>query len=405
MTHRIPYLEGDKKGDGLAHAFNKLSAAFVKTAPAGKHSDGGGLWLHQRADGGAQWVLRVTVHGRRREMGLGSLSKTSLKQVRLEADKWRALARDGKDPIKEREKQRRQSERNLHMLADVAKDCFDARKAELRGDGKAGRWFSPLELHVLPKLGKVPVAEIDQIDIRNTLSPIWHKKAATAKKAMDRLSACLQHGAALGLDVDLQAPAKARALLGAQRHKVAHVAFVPWQEVPAFYASLNEGTVTHLALRLLILTIGTRSRPLRFIRAGQIQDDVWTVPAEQMKGRQGSDADFRVPLSRQALDVIEQAHPYVRDGYLFPSVRKGVISDATMSRLMERRGMDARPHGFRSSFRTWCSEAADAPWEVAEACLAHSTGGKVERSYKRTDFLEQRRDLMQRWADFVGGKA
>jgi len=101
--------------------------------------------------------------------------------------------------------------------------------------------------------------------------------------------------------------------------------------------------------------------------------------------------------------VIDRVKPYARDGFLFPNVRKGVISDATMSRLMERRGMDARPHGFRSSFRTWCSEAADAPWEISEVCLAHSTGGKVERSYKRTDFLEQRRDLMQRWADFVDG--
>lgn len=385
----------------MTRALNKLSAAFVKSAPTGKHSDGGGLWLHRRPDGGAQWVLRVTVHGRRREMGLGSLSDTPLKQARLEAEKWRALARDGTDPIKEREKQRRQQARNLHMLEDVARDCFEARKAELKGDGTAGRWFSPLELHVLPRLGKVPVAEIDQIDIRDTLKPIWHDKAATARKAMERLSVCLQHGAALGLDVDLQAPAKARALLGAQRHRVTHIPFLPWQDVPAFYASLDQDTVTNLALRLLILTIGTRSRPLRHLREDQIQGDIWIVPADEMKGKPGSGADFRVPLSSQAMAVIDKARAHERDGFLFPSVRKGVISDATMSRLMERRGMEARPHGFRSSFRTWCSEAAEAPWEIAEQCLAHSTGGKVERSYNRTDFLEQRRELMQRWANFV----
>ncbi|MEY8839980.1 tyrosine-type recombinase/integrase, partial [Cribrihabitans sp. XS_ASV171] len=340
----------------MTRALNKLSAAFVKSAPVGKHSDGGGLWLHQRSDGGAQWVLRVTVHGRRREMGLGPLSYVSLRTARQEAEKWRAVARLGKDPIKEREKERRQQERNLNRLEDVARDCFEARKAELKGDGTAGRWFSPLELHVLPKLGKVPVAEIDQIDIRNALAPIWHTKAATAKKAIERLSICMQHGAALGLDVDLQAVAKARALLGSQRHKVEHTPFLPWQEVPAFYASLQPDTVTHLALRLLILTIGTRSRPIRFLRLDQIDGDVWTVPVGQMKGRNNAAADFRVPLSRQALDVIERAKPHARDGFLFPSVRKGVISDATMSRQMERRGMDARPHGFRSSFRTWCSE-------------------------------------------------
>lgn len=386
----------------MRRALNKLSAAFVKNAPVGKHSDGGGLWLFKRHDGGAQWILRVSVHGRRREMGLGSVAHVSLKEARTQADRWRAVMRDGKDPIKERERERREAERSLHILEDVARDCFEARKAELKGDGKAGRWFSPLELHVLPKLGKVPIAEIDQLDIRNTLAPIWHDKAATAKKAIERLSVCMQHGAALGLDVDLQSVAKAKALLGAQRHRVEHTAFLPWKDVPSFYASLEPDTVTHLALRLLILTIGTRSRPLRYLRLEQIDDDVWTVPAEHMKGRHGAGSDFRVPLSHQARDIIERATPYERDGYLFPSARKGVISDATMARLMERRGMEARPHGFRSSFRTWCAEEAQAPWEVAEACLAHSVGGKVERSYKRTDYLEQRRELMQRWADFVG---
>lgn len=315
-------------------------------------------------------------------MGLGPMSSVSLKQARLDADKWRAVARDGADPIKEREKMRRERERNLHLLEDVAKDCFEARKAELNGDGKAGRWFSPMDLHVLPKLGKVPISEVDQIDIRNTLAPIWHNKAATAKKAMERLSVCIQRGAALGLDVDLQAPAKARALLGAQRHKVTHTPFLPGPEVPAFYASLQPDTVTHLALRLLILTVGTRSRPPRFIRSDQIDGDVWIVPADNMKGRCDSGVDFRVPLSRQALDVIDKARAYERDGYLFPNVRKGVSSDATMSRLMERRGMEARPHGFRSSFRTWCSEAADAPWEVAEAfreCNVEIQGRPVVR--------------------------
>lgn len=281
----------------MTRALNKLSASCVRTAPIGKYSDGGGLWLHQRNDGGAQWFLRITVHGRRREMGLGPLSSVTLKQARTEAEKWRAIARQGKDPIKEREKERRQQERNLHLLADVARDCFESRKAELRGEGKAGRWFSPLELHVLPKLGKVPVAEIDQIDIRNALAPIWHTKAATAKKAIERLSVCIQHGAALGLDVDMQAVAKARALLGAQRHRVEHTAFLPWQDVPAFYASLQPDTVTNLALKLLILTIGTRSRPLRHIHLDQIDSDVWIVPADQMKGRRDSGDDFRVPLS------------------------------------------------------------------------------------------------------------
>jgi integrase len=288
-------------------------------------------------------------------------------------------------------------------LADVARDTFESRKAELKGDGVAGRWFSPLELHVLPKLGRIPVADIDQAAIRDCLSPIWHEKSETARKALNRLKICLHHAAALGLDVDLQATDKARALLGKPRHKPQHIPAVPWIEVPAFYQSLNDGTVTHLALRLLILT-GVRSGPLRFLKEDQIEDDIWTIPAERMKGRKDSTADFRVPLSSEARKIILQGLQHAREGYLFPSVRKGVISDATMSRLMERRGMEARPHGFRSSLRDWLAEATDARHEVAETVLGHVVGGSVERAYRRTDFLEQRRELLEQWADFVSGR-
>lgn len=384
-------------------AFHKLTAAKVKSAKPGKYNDGAGLWLHKRQDGGAQWVLRVTVHGRRREMGLGRLSDVSLKEAREVADRWRAMVRAGKDPIKERERQRREAAKEDHTLASVAVEAFEARKAQLKGDGKAGRWFTPLELHVLPKLGKVPVEDIDQRDIKNALAPIWHSKADTARKAMNRLNITLKHAAAMGLDVDMQATEKAKALLGKTRHKAQNIPAMPWQEVPAFYESLSDGTVTHLALRLLILT-GLRSKPIRFCRLDEIDGDVWTVPAENMKSLKDQESDFRVPLSREALDVIEQAKPLAKNGYLFPNMRRGVISDATMSALMKRRGLDARPHGFRSSFRTWCAEATDTPENVAEAALAHVTGTKVSRAYNRTDLLELRRPLMARWADHVTGK-
>ncbi|MGR3792622.1 tyrosine-type recombinase/integrase [Vannielia sp. SX4] len=384
-------------------ALNKLTSAQVKSAGPGKYGDGGGLWLHKREDGGAQWFLRMTVHGRRREMGLGNLSAVSLKEAREAAERWRAVARSGKDPIKERQRLGREAERMDNTLRTVAEDAFEARKAELKGDGKAGRWFSPLELHVLPKLGKVPVEELDQQDIKNTLAPIWHEKADTARKAMNRLSIVFRHAAALGLDVDLQAIDKAKALLGKSRHKATNIPSLPWQVVPAFYQSLTEPTVTQLALRLLILT-GVRSKPLRFMRLENVEGDIWTIPGEEMKGRLGQTADFRVPLSTEALAVIEMAKPHEREGYLFPSVRKGVISDATMARFMERKGMEERPHGFRSSLRTWLAEATDAPHEVAETVLGHVAGSAVERAYRRTDFLEQRRVLMERWVQVCLGR-
>ena len=388
----------------MPRALNKLSAVFVKSCVPGKYSDGGGLWLLKRDDGGAQWILRITIHGRRREMGLGSAASVLLKEARAEADRWRAIARSGLDPVKERDRQRQEASRTRHLLRDVALDAFESRKAALKGDGKAGRWFSPLELHVLPKLGKLPVGDIDQNDIRDALGPIWHSKAETAQKALARLTICLRHAAALGLDVDLQATAKARALLGAQRHKSENIPALPWQEVPAFYATLNEGTLTHLALRLLILTC-VRSRPLRFMREEQVTGDIWTIPGEFMKGRKDATEDFRVPLSTEALVVVQQILPHARDGQLFPNINRGVISDATMARHMERAGMKARPHGFRSSIRDWVAETTNTSHDVAETILGHTVGGSVERAYRRTDFLEQRRSIMERWASFVTGQS
>jgi integrase len=381
-------------------AKHRLSTRRASSLEAGKHADGAGLWLYKSTPKSGKWVFRVTVHGKRREMGLGAFPDVSLADARRKADDARAIAQNGLDPIKEREKARRNAQRNMHLLNDIAVDAFEARKAELKGDGKAGRWFSPLEIHVLPRLGKMPVAEIDQIDIRDTLAPIWHDKAETAKKAMNRLSLCLKHAAALGLEVDIQAPEKARALLGKQRHKTQHIPAMPWQEVPAFYQSLNDGTVTQLALRLLILT-GLRSAAIRYAHLEEFDGDLWTIPAERVKGRKDATQPFRAPLSKEAQAILAEASRHARDGFLFPSERKGVISDGTMGSYMKRLGLTYRPHGFRSSLRVWISETTNTPHDIAETTIGHTVGGAVERAYKRTDFLEQRRVLHERWAEYL----
>ncbi len=132
----------------------------------------------------------------------------------------------------------------------------------------------------------------------------------------------------MGLNVDLQATDKARVLLGRSRQKTEHIAALPWTDVPAFYATLTEESICHLALRLLILT-AARSSEVRFARLDEIEGSTWVIPGERMK----AGVTHRVPLSEEALAVIAQAAPLGRDGYLFPSVRKGVISDATMSRM------------------------------------------------------------------------
>lgn len=121
-----------------------------------------------------------------------------------------------------------------------------------------------------------------------------------------------------------------------------------------------------------------------------------------MKGQRGKVADFRIPLSSAALDVVEQCRNLRRSDFLFPSprVNKGV-SDVAMAKVLNHLGEEGRTHGFRSSFRMWIQDTEAASYEVAETSLAHLIGNKVERAYARSDLLDKRRVLMQKWADFV----
>lgn len=385
---------------------NKLTAVGVKAAAPGKHGDGGGLWLHKRDDCSGQWIFRFTYRGRRRDMGLGGLQSVGLKQARDLADQARAAVARGFDPIQERERLDREARRMDTTLSAIAASAFEARKAELKDDGVAGDWWGPLKLYVLPTLGVTPVSDITQHDLVGVLSPIWHTRADTAKKALTRVGLVLKHAAALGIDVDMQAVEKARALLGKTRHVVTNLASVPWRDIPELYRALcaPDAGIVELALRLLILT-GSRSGPIRRIHVDQIADCVWTIPGEGMKGKLGKTDDFRIPLSDEAHRVIELARPFARGGYLFPGGRgvDGVIGETTMLRWLERRGVAATPHGFRSSLRTWLAEATDASHEVSETVLAHATGTSVSRVYIHTDRLDERAALMQRWADFVVG--
>ena len=233
---------------------------------------------------------------------------------------------------------------------------------------------------MLPKLGRMPIEDLDQNDIRTALAPIWHEKGETASKAITRLKVVLKHAVAMGLAVDLQATDKARVLLGKSRQKTEHIAAAAMGGGSGVLRVADEDSICHLALRLLILT-AARSAEVRFVRLDEIEGTTWIIPAERMK----AGVTHRIPLSRRPRRSSRRRARFRRDGFLFPSVRKGVISDATMSRMMERRGMPERPHGFRSSFRDWCAEATTTPREVAEAALAHIDGTKTERAYRRTD--------------------
>ncbi|AQX19634.1 tyrosine-type recombinase/integrase [Bartonella sp. WD16.2] len=381
-------------------AIHRLTASFVKTSPQGKYCDGAGLWLNVRKDNTRGWFFRYTYRNKRREMGLGPVTKTSLKEARELAKHYSDILKGGNDPIVFREQSILKQQSNVFQ--EIAQAAFESKKAELKNEGKNGRWFSPLELHVIPHIGNLPVEKLTANIIRNVLAPLWHKKGDTARKVLNRINICLKYAAALGLDVDLQACMKARALLGKSRAISTNIPAMPWREVPAFYQSLNDDLLSNLALKLLILT-GVRSYPLRYLRLEQIDKNIWTIPKENMKGIVGKVSDFRVPLSNEALRVIEKALPFEKNGFLFSGLKGTPISDMSMSKYMASCGLKYRPHGFRSSLRDWIAETTSTPFEIAETVLAHSVGSSVTKAYMRTDFLEQRHALLEQWATFISG--
>lgn len=382
-----------RKGGLVLH--NALTQMRAKNLGIGKYADGQGLWLIKRSKIAGKWSLRLVVKGKRREMGLGRWPDVSIAEARERSAAARKALRDGLDPIVEREKTREAPK--VVTLADAAHGCFEAKKAELKNANARKRWLGLLEQHVLPKIGKLPIEDLDQHLIKKTLDPIWHKKAETARKSLGHIGQTLIYAAALGLDVDMQATMKARALLGKQRHKTTHIPAMPYPEAPKFYESLcSIDHTASLALRFLILTVA-RTSEVRLATFNEIDAGVWTLSPERTKtGR-----EHRVPLTEEARAVIEIAKTRSQNNFLFPALRGKPISDMAMSSFMKREGYEARPHGFRSTFRTWVEEKTETPFEVKESALAHHVDAGVVGAYQRSDRLDKRRILMDAWTDWL----
>ncbi|RWR54871.1 site-specific integrase [Sinirhodobacter huangdaonensis] len=398
---------GLRVGLGMA-ALNKLTAVRIRTAPSGRHGDGGGLYLDKTADGG-KWLYRYTFSGKRRDMGLGSMSAVTLAQARQQRDRWAAVLASGRDPIAERAREREaNATRDDPSLADLVDTVFGALKHTLKGQGEAGRWMSPLRVHVLPALGRRPVSSLRTADFVRVLQPIWRSKPSTAEKAFSRLRLCYRKGKRLGHPIDPDTLDAARELMGDLHISPEHIAATRWQDAPALFQRLSGDTSGLMCLRLLLLT-AVRGDAARGAHFSEISGAVWTVPKERVKGQLKAASDFRVPLSTQAVAIIDEARRLSNDpegGLLFPGDRGTAISQNALLKAIDKIGEPGRPHGFRTTFRTWVQDTLDGSHDLAaETALGHVIGSKVRRAYARSDMLDQRAVLMQRWADYVTGEA
>ena len=276
-------------------------------------------------------------------------------------------------------------------------------KEAWRGDKSEAQWRASLREYAFPKLGARNVDRITTADVMGVLLPIWNTKQVTAKRVRQRIGAVMKWSVAAGYRSDNPAGEVLGSALPKQTALKAHHRALPFQEVGAALVSLRGDNRTHWATKavfeFMVLT-AARSGEARGAKWSEVDldDGIWTIPADRMKAGQ----EHRVPLSRAALAILENAAHY-RDttGLVFPGARSRLMVANTLSKFLHENGIRAVPHGFRSSFRDWAAELSDAPREVAELALAHIEGSATERAYRRTDLFERRRELMQAWADYL----
>ena len=379
----------------------KLTASKLKglTEP-GRYSDGDGLFLVVRPAGGRNWVLRALCGGRRRDIGIGPLKSVDLGDAREAAHQIRRQIARGLDPIAERKRERQ----IIPTFRAAAKIVHGEHKAAWKNGKHQAQWLSTLESYAFPKLGDTLVSDIGAPEIRDVLAPIWLSKPETARRVRQRIGTVLDWACVKGFRAS-EAPLRSLSKgLPRQPKKDGHFAAMGYADVPKFLARLREReSIGRLALEAVILT-AARSGEIRFARWPEVDMDsaLWSIPADRMK----MNRPHVVPLSPEAIEVFQRAAKFRAPGsdLVFPGQKlKKPMSDMTLLKILRDMDAGVTVHGFRSAFRDWVAEQTNYPGEVAEAALAHAIPNKVEAAYRRTDFLEKRRDLMRDWANYCLG--
>lgn len=275
-----------------------------------------------------------------------------------------------------------------------------------KNDKHGAQWINTLRDYAFPKIGRIPVDTIGQPEVLMCLSPIWTEKHETARRLAQRLKIVLDVAKSKGFrsgENPVTAISDAK-VLPKVKAKPKHHKAMPWQDVPAFYADLNtRDAMAAQALKFTCLT-GSRTGEVLGMRWEEVDlvSRLWTCPADRMKAGEV----HRVPLTQEMIAIIEPLRAMQSDYVFEGQKRHKPLSNMAMLMLLRRMNVEGvTVHGFRSTFRDWAAEVAGAPREVAEMSLAHKVGSEVERAYARSDLLDKRRLLMERWSGFVAGRA
>lgn len=366
---------------------------------SGRYADGNGLYLVVDPSGAKRWLLRTVVQGRRRDIGLGGLSITSLAEAREIAQMYRKVAREGGDPLTTR----REARRMVPTFKLAAETVHAEHEVSWKNPKHAKQWIATLTQYAYPAIGDYRVDAISTPDVLRVLSPIWLTKPETARRVRQRIATVMDWAKAAGYRSGDNPVDGVNRGLPKQTDTDKHHAAVVFAEVSAFVRQLQEsnaGPSAKLAFEFLILTVSRTSEVLQ-AKWAEIDLDakLWIVPAARMKAKR----EHRVPLAGRCLVILSAARAFSPDGeFVFPNASGDrPLSNMVFLAILKRMGLKATAHGFRSAFRDWAAEETSFPREVAEMALAHTISNKVEAAYRRGDLLEKRREMMTSWADFV----
>lgn len=386
----------------------KVTAKNIFTLPEGRHSVAPNLNLRVR-DGKRTYVLRYCIGGKRKDKHLGSADDLSLTEAKRLADKLRSELAEGKLPQTARDKlAEKLKEADAPTFEKYALDAIEkiASVRVWKNAKHKAQWFATVRAYAFPVLGKKKLSEIKKADVLEVLRPIWSSKTETASRVRGRLENIFSYAVTDGLmefnpaiwrgnlDRDLPPPSKIQIV----EHHEAMPLEVLQEKISCFYPA---DTRTR---QVILFTILTASRVGESVPARWDEIDwenrIWSVPPERRKDQKPY--PHRVPLSDQAIELLNSVEKKGEEIFCFNADNLG--SRYSLAHLLQQMtNTTATMHGFRSTFRDWAAENG-VPDTIAEKCLMHVTGNAVVQAYQRSDLLEQRRELMQAWADAVFAK-
>ena len=384
----------------------KTDVAVRNVQTPGRYSAGETLYLMVWPNGSKSWVQRLTIEGRRTDLGLGAYPTVTLKEARQKARENRSLTKSGGNPLAVKQGEAMLAE--IPTFESLARKHIAENLDSWKNAKHRAQWLSTLETYAFPTLRSLRSLKVNQITRRHVaglLAPIWTANPETARRVRQRVRAVMDRAVALEY-VDYNPAGDAiKAALAKQRRVKNHHRALPYGNLPPALQAVRESTASpsvKLGFEMLALT-ACRSGEVRGMTWDEVdlQEATWTIPGERMKAGK----PHRVPLSRRALGILEEARSLSDgNGVVFPAPRSGgVLSNMAFTQLLRRLEFDFVPHGLRSSFRDWAAEKTDAPHAVMETALAHTVGNATEAAYLRAEFFDLRRDLMDEWSGFLEG--